>query len=62
MTVTRPYDGSTLIPMCSSPATEQALKPGEFVQECAKDCPEMIVVPAGEFTMGSPATEQGRYQ
>jgi formylglycine-generating enzyme required for sulfatase activity len=24
-------------------------------------CPEMVVVPAGSFTMGSPSTEQGRY-
>src|SRR5262249_33896182 len=24
------------------------------------DCPEMIVVPAGSFTMGSPASEKGR--
>ena len=27
--------------------------------ECAL-CPEMVVVPAGSFTMGSPDTEQGR--
>ena len=39
---------------------EQALKPGDTFKECAS-CPEMIVVPAGEFVMGSPATESGRY-
>jgi formylglycine-generating enzyme required for sulfatase activity len=39
---------------------EQALKPGGTFKECAS-CPEMIVVPAGEFVMGSPATESGRY-
>jgi formylglycine-generating enzyme required for sulfatase activity len=38
---------------------EHALKPGEGFKECA-DCPEMVVVPAGEFMMGSPATEAGR--
>ena len=32
-----------------SPDAERALKPGQAFRECAKDCPEMIVVPAGEF-------------
>jgi formylglycine-generating enzyme required for sulfatase activity len=47
---------------CLAPARadEQALKPGMSFAECAADCPEMIVVPAGSFTMGSPATEPGR--
>jgi formylglycine-generating enzyme required for sulfatase activity len=35
-------------------AQERALKPGDSFREC-KYCPEMIVVPAGRFTMGSPA-------
>jgi len=39
---------------------ERALKPGGPFRECAKDCPEMVVVPAGEFMMGSPDTEAGR--
>ena len=42
------------------PEAERALKPGQAFRECAKDCPEMVVVPAGEFMMGSPATEKGR--
>ena len=46
---------------CSSHEAERALKPRRPFSECAKDCPEMIVVPAGEFVMGSPATESGRY-
>ena len=33
---------------------EQALKPKDTFRECAKDCPEMVVVPAGKFMMGSP--------
>jgi formylglycine-generating enzyme required for sulfatase activity len=42
-----------------SPDRERALGPGDMFQECTR-CPEMIVVPAGNFTMGSPATERGR--
>jgi formylglycine-generating enzyme required for sulfatase activity len=38
---------------------EQALKPGGTFMECAS-CPEMVVVPAGSFIMGSPASEAGR--
>jgi formylglycine-generating enzyme required for sulfatase activity len=40
---------------------ERALKPMETFRECSKDCPEMVVVPAGEFMMGSLATEKGRF-
>jgi formylglycine-generating enzyme required for sulfatase activity len=42
-----------------SPEREQALKPGDTFQEC-DICPEMVVVPAGSFTMGSPDSEKGR--
>lgn len=38
---------------------ERALKPKDSFKECDK-CPDMIVVPAGNFVMGSPATEMGR--
>jgi formylglycine-generating enzyme required for sulfatase activity len=37
---------------------ERALKPMDTFKECT-DCPEMIVVPAGSFLMGSPASEPG---
>jgi formylglycine-generating enzyme required for sulfatase activity len=33
---------------------ERALKPGDSFKECS-GCPEMVVVPAGRFKMGSPA-------
>jgi formylglycine-generating enzyme required for sulfatase activity len=42
-----------------SPDRERALKPKDVFQECDK-CPEMVVVPAGSFTMGSPASEAER--
>ncbi len=42
-----------------SPERERALKPGDSFREC-DGCPEMVVVPAGSFTMGSPDNEKGR--
>jgi formylglycine-generating enzyme required for sulfatase activity len=41
-----------------SPAQERAVKPKDTFKEC-QNCPEMVVVPAGKFTMGSPASEPG---
>lgn len=36
-------------------------RPGDVFRDCA-DCPEMVVIPAGEFTMGSPPNEdEGTY-
>ena len=55
----RPYMLAKFGRMCSPPEAERALKPGDTFRECAKDCPEMVVVPAGEFMMGSPANEAG---
>ena len=36
------------------------MRPKDTFHECA-NCPQMIVVPAGSFTMGSPASEPGRF-
>ena len=34
--------------------------PGDRWRDC-DECPEVLAVPAGTFTMGSPASEEGRY-
>ena len=38
--------------------TAQAAEPGEVFKECPV-CPEMVVIPIGEFVMGSDKTESG---
>lgn len=40
--------------------TALSLSPGTVFRD-GEDCPEMVVIPAGEFLMGSPKGEQGRY-
>ena len=43
-----------------TPGPSQAsLKPGHVLKEC-RNCPELVVVPAGTFMMGSPADEPER--
>ena len=56
----RPYMVKQVRPFVLSAEDERALKPRDTFRECAKDCPEMIVVPAGEFVMGSHETEKDR--
>ncbi len=56
----RPYMLANVRPYVLKPQAERTLKPGDSFKECAKDCPEMIVIPAGEFMMGSPEIEKGR--
>jgi formylglycine-generating enzyme required for sulfatase activity len=61
VTVTWPYERTKVTPFVLSAAKEQALKPGQSFRECAQDCPEMVVLPAGTFEMGSPPTDKGAY-
>lgn len=39
--------------------TGAAYRPGESFRDC-RECPQMVVVPDGRFTMGSPKEEAGR--
>jgi formylglycine-generating enzyme required for sulfatase activity len=50
----RPYRVANFDPYVLIPEAERALKPLASFRECAKNCPEMIVLPAGSFSMGSP--------
>jgi formylglycine-generating enzyme required for sulfatase activity len=59
-TVIRPYMTAQVRPFVLAAAAEQALKPKDAFRECAKDCPDMLVVPAGNFVMGSPPEEKDR--
>jgi formylglycine-generating enzyme required for sulfatase activity len=43
-----------------STAEEKGMAPKEYFWEC-DGCPKMIVVPAGQFMMGSPSNEPGRH-
>ncbi|MGA8898348.1 SUMF1/EgtB/PvdO family nonheme iron enzyme [Bradyrhizobium sp.] len=55
----RPYRVANIDPYVLKPEAERALKPLASFRECARDCPEMIVIPAGSFMMGSPASQPG---
>ena len=49
---------AVLIAPVASAAGRQP-KPGARIQEC-RNCPELVVLPAGTFLMGSPASEPER--
>lgn len=58
--IVRPYRVANFDAYVLKPDMERTLKPLASFRECARDCPEMIVIPAGNFMMGSPASEKGR--
>lgn len=50
---------TALIAATAFAQNKKNFKPGQTFKDC-KDCPEMIVIPAGSFMMGSPDNEKGR--
>lgn len=44
----------------AQPAPGYPVAVGQSFQDCP-GCPEMVVIPAGRFLMGSPASEAGRF-
>ena len=46
-------------PILADGKAADALKPGAVFRDCP-DCPEMTVIPAGSFVMGSPSNDVGR--
>jgi formylglycine-generating enzyme required for sulfatase activity len=58
----RPYMMREFRPHVLTADAEQALRPKEVFRECAKDCPEMVVLPAGSFKMGSSKLENAMPQ
>src|SRR4051794_5717660 len=46
-----------IVPTPLAAERERGLKPTDMFREC-EQCPEMVVMPAGSFMMGSPADER----
>ncbi len=44
----------------AAPGSIASMAPGTTFQDC-ETCPEMVVIPIGSFTMGSPPGEEGRF-
>jgi formylglycine-generating enzyme required for sulfatase activity len=58
-TVIGPFIRGQVRPYVLSVAAERALSAGQVFTECSADCPQMVVISAGKFVMGSPASEAG---
>jgi formylglycine-generating enzyme required for sulfatase activity len=48
------YWRAVMVPAVLTANQERALKPGNEFSECTSFCPTMVMVPAGNFMMGSP--------
>ena len=48
----RALGGASPVPLAQSTPAQPVTRPGQIVKDCA-DCPEMVVIPAGSFEMGS---------
>lgn len=59
MTTVRPYVQTNFRPFVLTPESERMLRAGASFRECGAlaTCPEMLVVPEGEFVMGSTPEE-----
>ena len=49
----------TLLAAPAAKSAETEMRPGVTFRDC-DDCPEMVVIPEGDFVMGSPSNEPGR--
>jgi formylglycine-generating enzyme required for sulfatase activity len=58
--VMRPYQAAEVAPYVMTAQLERAKKALDSFRECAKACPEMVIVAPGTFMMGSPEDELGR--
>jgi formylglycine-generating enzyme required for sulfatase activity len=52
--------GGTMAPAAPTVGSNSK-SPGSVFKDC-ETCPEMVVVPAGKFIMGSPPSEEGRFE
>ena len=48
------------VSVASCAAVSSARAPGSLFRDC-DDCPEMVSIPRGQFVMGSPPSEPGRF-
>lgn len=57
VTTARPYMHGHIRPFVLTAERERSLQPGSSFKECRNTCPEMVVVPAGEYDIGSSPEE-----
>jgi formylglycine-generating enzyme required for sulfatase activity len=52
---------AAVVPLAQAAGAGKASKPGTVFKDCP-DCPEMVVIPPGRFTMGVDGGEKDRYE